>query len=169
MASFDAGGVVEPLDYDFTAMAAAPHSITGLAGVKGTIREPTSVQVQTWLTANAKEMQQLRQEGGAEQAGPKPESAADGAAELPDAAVTDALLAGLAEVDPKKVRAARLRQAKIYSALCSGEPTAEQLALLPHRIMNAFADWLSREVLDPEAVTGAGRPPLQIVRSSAAG
>jgi hypothetical protein len=165
MASFDAGGVVEPLDYDFTAMAAAPHNITGLAGVKGTIREPTTVQVQTWLTANAKEMQRLRQEAG----DAPPEPAPDADPELPDAAVTDALLAKLAEVDPKKVQAARLRQAKIYSALCSGEPTPEHLALLPHRIMNAFADWISKEVLDPEAVTGAGKPPLQIVRSSAAG
>jgi hypothetical protein len=164
VAGFNAGNVVSPLDYDFSAMAEAPHNIKELAECKGVIAEPSSVQLQAFQTANAKELQRIRKEAGAP----------DGEDDAPDGAVSagvisDALLARLADVDPKKVEAARLRQAKIYAAVCSGTPSAETLGFLPHRIMNAFAEWLSDELMNPEAKAGDGKPPLTIVRSSAAG
>jgi hypothetical protein len=168
VASFDAGSVVEALDYTFEPF---------VPGCKGTIKEPTSVQLQAFLTANAKEMQRLRREAGDDAAGGAADptagnEAGDGAP--PDdavlaSAVSDKLLARIAETDPKKVEAAKLRQAKIFSALCSGEPSAADLLKLPHRQMSAFANWITDELMNPEAVTGDGTPHLQIVRSSAAG
>jgi hypothetical protein len=160
VASFDAGTVIEALDYTLEPF---------VPGRKGTIREPTSVQVQAFLTANAKEMQRLRKEAGVEP------PAGDGAAGEVQAAdadpemISDELLAKLAAVDPKKVEAAQRRGARIYADLCSGEPSAEDLMKLPHRIMLKFAEWLMGEVMSPEAVTGAGRPHLTAVPSSAAG
>jgi hypothetical protein len=160
VASFDSGTVIEALDYTLEKF---------VPGCKGTIREPTSVQVQAFLTANAKEMQRLRREAGVEPPAVEPPAGDAPAADADHALITDELLAKLAAVDPKKVEAAKRREAKNFSDLCSGEPSADDLMKLPHRIMLKFAEWLTGEVMSPEAVTGAGRPQLEIVRSSAAG
>jgi hypothetical protein len=168
VATFNAGTVLERLDYDFSALAGPPNNIRELAEAKGTIREPTSLQVQAYLQASAREMQRLRREARAAVADAETADAAGEAAEPgPDA--TDAQLAALASADAKKGDATRRREAAMFSKLCSGDPSTEILLLLPHRIMAAFVEWLMKEVMDPEAVTGAGSPPLAIVRSPAAG
>lgn len=168
MAVFNAGSILEPLDYDFTAMAGPPNNIRELAEAKGTIKEPTSLQVQAYMQASAREMQRIRREARAvveaaekEQDGEAPDPGADDA--------TDSQLAAVADRDVKRSEAARKREAAMVSKLCSGDPSTETLLLLPHRIANEFGKWLVQEVLDPEAVTGAGTPHLQMVRSPAAG
>jgi hypothetical protein len=77
------------------------------------------------------------------------------------------VLAILEKMDPERTKAAVKRQAEMYSALCSGKPTAAQLQKLPHRVMLAFARWLSEELLNPEASAGAGN--VTPIRSKAAG
>jgi len=145
MAKFDAGNVVEALDYDFTA-------IPGLADVKGTIREPTSAQVQLYVNASRAELARMRREAG-----------------VVDETDPEAVIAALEKVSPERTVQAQKNNAEILSALCSGHPTGGQLMKLPHRVMHAFGEWLAREVLDPEALTGAGKAQVLPLRSSSAG
>jgi hypothetical protein len=152
MAGFDAGNVVEPLIYDFSALAEPPHLIKKLADVKGTIREPMPLQVQEYVNASRAQMVRLRRETG-----------------VVDEEDADAVLSALEKMDPARTMAEAKHSADILSALCSGHPTAAQLVLLPHRVMHAFGEWLAKEVLDPEAVTGAGRLRLTSLPSSSAG
>lgn len=170
MAAFNAASIVEDLDYDFTAMAGHPNYIKELAEAKGTIREPTALQVRNYWQASAKEMQRIRREaekavaaGNAGGDAPEPPGTEDEPDDEPDG------LDLVADADPKAAQAIRGRDAANLSKLCSGDPSTEILLALPHRIYLKFAEWLMKEVTDPEAVTGAGSPPLQIVRSPAAG
>lgn len=142
MTGFVADGIVEPLDFDLN-----PYT-----DVKGTITEPTSLQVQAFQTAVAKEMARGRRElgiGGDEKM------------------TNDKFIEFLGKIDPERTKAEVKRQAEIHSALCSGKPTAAQLQKLPHRIMAAFSKWLSEELLTPEASAGAGN--VTPIRSKAAG
>jgi hypothetical protein len=143
MAGFAADGIVEPLDYNLN-----PYT-----DVQGTITEPTSLQVQAFQTASAREADRLRRDLGVEDMDEKL-SPAD-------------VLAFLEKMDPERTRAAVKRQAEMYSALCSGKPTAAQLQKLPHRVMLAFARWLSEELLNPEA--SAGGTNVTPIRTRAAG
>lgn len=176
MAAFNAASILESLDWDFTSLAEPPNGITELAGAKGTTPEPTSLQVQAFLQASAREMQRLRRDARAAVAAEEAKEAA--AAEAREAGetppepppdATGAELAVLADADAKRGIATRKREAAMFSKLCSGNPSTEILLLLPHRVMEAWCGWLMKEVMDPEAVTGAGSPQLQIVRSPAAG
>jgi hypothetical protein len=143
MAGFDADGIVEPLDF----------TLKPYVDVSGTIREPTSLQVQTFQTAIVREGERIRLELGVDDMEEKM-SAAD-------------LLAVMEKQDPERTAAGLKRQAEIYSALCSKNPTAAQLLKLPHRVMLAFARWLSDELLSPEASAGDGN--VTPIRSRAAG
>jgi hypothetical protein len=152
MVSFNAGSVVDPLDFDFSDMANAPHLIAGLADVKGTIREPTSLQVQAFANAQRRELVRQRQEiGDVDEKDPV------------------AVIAALEKMDDERTVAAQKRSAEILTALCSGKPTAAELILLPHRVMHMFGEWIAKEVLDPEASTGAGKAQVLPLRSSSAG
>jgi len=166
MAVFNAASVLEALDYDFTDLAGPPNNIAGLAEAKGTIPEPTERQVRQFLQSSAREMQRIQRQARKAVADAE---AKNGEGEPAEAAADDAGLAVLADVDMRAADATRRRDAEILAKLCSGQPSAEILMLLPHRIYKAFSEWLLKEVLDPEAVTGAGKPPLAIVRSPAAG
>lgn len=165
--AFDAGGIVGALDYDFTALAGAPNNIRGLADAKGTIREPTSLQLQQFMQASAKEMQRIQRQARKAVADSAARDAGDGTGDgAPD---DDAGVTAMADVDIKAANAARKRDAENLSRLCSGDPGAETLLLLPHRIKSAFSEWLLKEMMDPEVVTGAGAPPQQMARPPAAG
>jgi hypothetical protein len=174
MAAFNAASIVEPLDYDFTGMALAPNNIRELADVRGVIPEPSSVQVRRFMQASARELQRIQREaadaaGKAGQGTGEPAEDAEGAdADIGAGDVADAieLLAG---ADERAGEAARKRDAANVSKLCSGEISAETLMKLPFRIYRGFGKWLWEEITDPEAVTGAGKPHLQIARSPAAG
>lgn len=163
MATFNAASILEPLDYDFTALANHPNNIRELADAKGTTPEPTSERVQAFLQASAREMQRLRREARAAVAD------AETGKDDPAGDASDAELAAVAGTDAKRGTEARKREAAMYSRLCSGDPSAATLLKLPHRHMAAWCGWLLKEVMDPEAVTGDGTPHLQMVRSPAAG
>jgi hypothetical protein len=146
MAGFTADGIVEPLDFDLR-----PY-----VDLQGTIKEPTSAQVQAFMTDNRKHMEESRRE-------------LFGDAGDDDVISGAEWLAALEKLDEGKTAATLRRNAEIYAALCSGKPTAAQLGKLPYRVMIAFTNWISNEVLNPEAVTGAGNAQVIPLPSSAAG
>jgi hypothetical protein len=137
MPSFDAGAVVEPLAWDFTAFKAG----------EGVVPEPSDEK----LAAFARDMMALaQQEGKAElkalaDAGDDQEKVLAAIAAMPE----DVLSSAKAMIPP-------------YAALCDGSPSAEQLAKLPPRARFAFFAYLAAE-LRPEASAGAGRPALRSV------
>lgn len=139
MAQFTAETVVEALEY----------TLLPYVDSKGVIPEPSTLQVQAFMNAQATERERLRKE----------------LAGLPD---DEPLEATLKRLGSKQVEAAVKRNAQMYAALCSGTPSAEELAALPHRIFAAFAAWVSEQILNPEAVSGAGRTAGQTQPSAAA-
>src|ERR1700760_3721426 len=114
------------------------------------VPEPSSLQVQAFLNARRGELDRIRKEF-------------DGA---PD---DEPLEESLKRLGPAQTKAARKRSAKIYADLCSGVPSAAELEDAPHRVYNAFVEWITKEVLDPEAWTGAGGAPVINLPSAAAG
>jgi hypothetical protein len=165
VATFNAASILEPLGYDFSSLAGEPNNIKELAGATGVTPEPTSLQVQAFFQASAREMRRLQRE--ARKALADAEAAGESGKPVPEP--TDAELAAQARAEEKRAEASRRRQATMVSKLCSGNPSAEILMKLPHRVSQAYGEWLVGEINDPEAVTGAGKPPLAIVRSPAAG
>lgn len=137
MPSFDAGAVVEPLAWDFTAFKAG----------KGVVPEPSDDLIAVFARGM---MAAAQQEGTAElaalaEAGDDQEKALAAIAAMPED-----VLSGAKAMIPH------------YAALCSGSPSAEQLAKLPPRVRYAFFAWLAGE-LRPEASAGAGKPALRSV------
>lgn len=137
MPSFNAGTVVEPLEWDFTKYKAG----------KGVTPEPSDEQLSAFFKAM---MAAAQTEGTAElqaitDAGEDQEKMLAAIAALPE----DALSGAKAMIAP-------------YAALCSGSPSEAQLAKLPPRVRFAFFTWLSGE-LRPEASAGAGKPVLRSV------
>ena len=113
------------------------------------VPEPSSVQVQAFLNARRVELDRLQKE------------LAGGEDETVEASVK--------RLSPQAAKAARKRSAKIYADLCSGCPSAEELEEAPHRVYGAFVEWITKEVLDPEAGTGAGDAQVINLPSAAAG
>lgn len=140
MAQFSAETAVEALEY----------TLVPYADSKGTIPEPSTVQVQAFMNAQRAERERLRKE-------------LDG---IPDDEPLDVTLKRLG---PRQTEAAVKRNAEMYAALCSGTPSAAELAQLPHRVFAAFANWVSEEFLNPEGVTGAGNGQGPTPPSAAAG
>lgn len=177
MGAFNAASILDPLDYDFSSLAGKPENISGLADAKGRIPEPSRKQVQQYMQASARELQRLQREAreaadaveAKAKAGAEPEGAgseeAGTEARHPVIMLTD----GIAAADMRIADAAHKRDAAILSKLTSGEISTEILLLLPHRVYSAFSEWLVGEVMNPEAVTGAGTPHLTMLKSPAAG
>ena len=127
MASFNAETAVEPM-----------HCILRpFADFEGDIPEPTTAQLQAFRNAQAIEYERARAPLRA----------------LPDDATAEQVAEVLTEEESE---AGHRRSAEIYAAVCSGKPSADQLAKLPHREFLAFTRWLEGELLSPEAGTGAG-------------
>lgn len=151
MAGFTAAGVVEPLDYDFTA-------IPGFAEFKGTVKEPSQPQVAAYLKAARDEVKRITESV----------NSADGGDAFGDTGVV-AMLADMSFRAESLGPEALKRQAQFISALCSGSPSATQLQKLPHRFMVAFVRWLSKEILDPEVAAAAGNGQVLSLPSAAGG
>lgn len=127
MAGFDAGSVVEPLHC----------KLKPYADFDADIPEPSTIQVQEFVNARNVEIERVRAR----------------AKDLPDDATAEQLAAIL---PPDVIEADRRRSAEIYSAVCSGKPSADDLMKLPHREFQVFTAWLLEELLNPEAAAGAG-------------
>jgi hypothetical protein len=145
MAGFDAATVVDPLDYTFE-----PHVAS-----HGTIPEPTDDQIEAFTGA----MQSLMKEVQAST--DMPGMTGDEGPEK--------FLEALDSLDPAKIRAQMDQMADVYALLCSGKPTADEIRLLPQRIRNRFFQWISKEVLNPEAGPGAGTAQVIRLPGAAAG
>lgn len=132
MPSFDAGTVVEALDYDFTK-----------AGVKaqGTVPEPTDAMIGEFL----RDLRNLVKE-------------AEAVADMEGVDETDpaSMLQALNSLDPDKFVEMLAKTSEAYAKLCSGRPAQAQIQALPLRVRRRFFDWLQREVISPEAGPAAG-------------
>ena len=148
MAGFNAETVVEALDYDFRTKA-DPDAIHGV------VREPTDKQIAAYLSGVKKLVRDFR-------------------GQLPDAMLagsTDvaAMLDAVEELDDEITVRFNEEMAGLASALCSGEPSTDDIIRLPPRIRAMFLAWLQREVMSPEAVPGGGKAQVKNLRSVAAG
>jgi hypothetical protein len=144
MAGFDAGTVVEPLDYKFEAFA---------PGCNGRISEPTDDQIVKFLTDIKELVTRLHKEAEASVASRDP-------ADLVDA---------IEELDPSVVGEFHQELAGIFAGLCSDTPSREAILRLPMRVRVVFYGWLREQVMNPEAAPGAGNAQVTTLRSAAAG
>jgi hypothetical protein len=130
---FNSGTVVEPLDYDFTS-----HK-----GRKGVIKEPSDKQIAEYMTGIKVLVKTLQ------------EKLPEGMVGATDLAITD-LMSAVDDLDPEVVINFHQEMAGMFSRLCSGDPSKDELLALPIRIRVVFYAWLQREVMSPEVVPGAG-------------
>ena len=143
MAAFNAGTVVEGLDWTFEPFVRA----------SGTIQEPTDAQVAQYM----KDIKAIAAEVKA-----KVPDAPDGG-DLVD--LTDAV----ADLDLDSIADLTGKMAGIVAALCSGDPSAETILALPPRRRTMFYGWLQQEVMSPEAAPGGGNAQVTTLRSAHAG
>jgi len=137
MPGFDAGAVVEPLDWDFTAFKAG----------KGTVPEPSDAQLGKFI----RDVMAAQQTESASLA-PLTEAGDD----------PEAMLAAIAALPEDVLPGATKAMIKPYAELCAGHPSEEQLGKLPPRVRVAFFAWLAGE-LRPEASAGDSKPALRSV------
>lgn len=146
MAGFDAANVVEPLDYTLR-----PH-----VDKSGTIREPNDRQIADYLAGYQKLVKDYR-------------------GQLPDELVAGgnpdigAVLDAAADLDTEIVVRLNAEVAALVSALCSGDPSKDDILGLPPRIRGMFLAWVQKEVMSPEAAPGGGNAQGRTLRSVAAG
>jgi hypothetical protein len=151
MPKFDAGAVVEPLDYDFTTVRGYPHR-----KARGTIAEPNDEKIAAFI-ASLRDMMQAA--GSIVGDGGSADIAID----------PTAFLGQLDSYDPEKLLGVFRGLATTYADLCSGQPSAEEIMDLPLRVRVRFFAWLQQEVVSPEAGTGAGMAVVTQLRPAVAG
>lgn len=155
MASFNVGDVIDPLDYDFTVLA-KKYGVTELAGVKGTVPEPTDDQIIRFGRAMIAHEQRRR--------------AMDPQLSLPEDATGDQYLEAAAKyAEAIAAEGLSRAEAEIFAELCSGKPTADQLMLMPPRARQGFYKYLRDEVLSPEAGAGDGNAEVVTLPTRVAG
>jgi hypothetical protein len=142
MPTFDAGSVVEPLEYKL-----APYS-----KASGVITEPTDQQIGDFLDG-LRDLFTESQESGL---------SADVDTDDPAAMVE-----ALASMNSAELVGMLRKLAELMSTLCSGKPTADELLALPLRVRVKFFGWVMSEVVNPEAEPAAGTPqPIQLRRAA---
>lgn len=139
MPSFNAGSVVDPLDYDFTAFN----------GGKGTIAEPTDAQVGDFMQGMRDLMREAREITGA------------AGVDMSDATLAE-LGVALDQLDSEVYQDFARKMGRLHAGLCGAQPTYEDIMAVPVRIRNLFFAWLSGEVMNPEAKSGAGKGPVPL-------
>jgi hypothetical protein len=146
MPSFDAGEVLESLDWDFTR-----------AGVKakGVVPEPSDHLIGAFLDGLKKLYTDAKASG------------LD--LDLPEGATPEQMMDALNQVTVEKFEQFMAKTAELFADLCSGKPSKEQLLALPLRVRVKFYGWVQAEVVRPEAGTGAGNVVEISPRSAAAG
>lgn len=151
MPKFDAGAVVEPLDYDFTTIKGYPHK-----RARGTIPEPSDEQIANLLAA-------LREQAATAGKMVEPGN------EAQDFSDPTAFLHQLDNFDPAVFTELYAKVGRAYADLCSGQPSYEEIMSLPMRVRNRFFAWVMEEVVSPEAGTGAGNAAVIPLRTPVAG
>lgn len=135
---FNAGEVVKPLDWDFTAFEAG----------KGTVPEPSDRDIERLFQDLSKVSREVMGIAGLGEAAENadPERVMQAMADMPEELGISKLVAGFT---------------KAFAKLCKDQPTAIQLNKLPMRVRMRFYMWLAEE-LRPEAVGAGSMPPLQL-------
>lgn len=151
MAGFDANEVVNPLDWTFEPF---------VPGAKGRITEPSDAQIDAFTEGMQQLFKGLRQNFSTE------DLTAMGQGQITDPAKMLELLDKMSEV---KAGAVSSDAAALYSRLCSGHPTKTEIMKLPRRIRNIFFEWVSNEVVNPEAGTAAGLAQVRHLPRAAGG
>jgi hypothetical protein len=143
---FDAGTVVDPLDWTFVA-------ITKDTADQGTIKEPTDKMIDDLFQGIRTLVRELGEQVGMAKGALTPEQAMEGLADLPDGSEKDfGIDTYLEEVN------------ELFATACSGSPSAAQLAKLPMRIRMPFFAWLLKE-LRPNNFGGVSMTPdLRLVK-----
>lgn len=146
MPTFDAGDVVESLDWDFTK-----------AGVKakGTIPEPTDAQIGDFLDGLKKLYTDVQGSGLAP--------------EIQEHATPEQMMEALAGVTGEAYVDFMAKIAGLFAKLCSDKPTQDNLLALSMRVRVKFYGWVQSEVVSPEAGTGGGMAAVRALPSAAAG
>ena len=145
MPAFDAGTVVEALDFTFEPF---------VRGCKGTIREPSDKQIADFLQGIKDVVKAVEKDmPGGVVAGDDPQ----------------ALLQAADDLDPELVVSLMAQMAEKYAALCGDFPSAAQILGLPMRRRQGFFMWLQTEVMSPEAGPGAGIAQVRELPRAAAG
>ena len=140
---FNAATVVEALDWTFEPFVHA----------SGVIREPNDEQIKTYLKDIKAIGEEVRKQ----------------IPDAPDGASPMDLMSALEDLDLDSVSGLTETMAGIIAALCSGDPTREQILALPPRRRTMFYGWLQQEVMSPEAAPGAGNTQVTNLRSAHAG
>lgn len=158
MAGFDAGNVVEPMDWDFTKFG----------GGKGTIPEPSDVEMERFLRKYRTLMGAVRDEALAsvEQAEQEAKAEAEGARRGVTLEEARQLMAEIDLTDEGSEFARRVSEQMldIVVGITKGSPSREQISALPNRIRGAFFGWLVGQLTDPDFVQAADtRPSLSLV------
>jgi hypothetical protein len=143
MAKFDAGTVVEPLDWTFEPFVAA----------RGVIREPTDEQIAQYLKDVKAIGEEIREK----------------IPDAPEGSDPVDLMAALEDLDLDSVAELTGKMAGIVAALCSGDPSKDTILALPPRRRTMFYGWLQAEVMSPEAAPGGGNAQVRTLRSAHAG
>lgn len=148
MPGFNAATVVEPLDYDF-------RTNDNPGGKVGVIREPGDEQIAAYLAGVKQLLKDFR--------GQLPDDLISGTADM------GAIMAATEELDEELTVKFQRSLAGIVAALCSDDPSEEDIMLVPPRIRAVFFNWIQREVMSPEAVPGGGNAQVRTLRPAAAG
>lgn len=137
---FNAGSVFEPLDWDFTAFD----------GGTGTTPEPTTRQIEDYLTGLRELIENIR--NLANQAVSDDDADAD---DDEDEFTEDRVAEVMDSIDPNTSEGERQmdNMTELIAELCSHEPSVEQLEKLPHRVRTAFFGWITGQLLDPKALS----------------
>jgi hypothetical protein len=143
MTGFNAGALVEPLDYDFKPFCE----------ISGTVPEPTDKQIDAFLTKIKSIMEDANKQISGNLSEDNPEE----------------FLEALTSLDPKVVTGTIREMARAYAALCSNNPTFEDLMRAPMRVRILFFRWVQQEVFSPEAKTGAGTAEVKTLPRAVAG
>lgn len=130
MAKFDAGTAVEALEWDFSAYG----------GDKGVIPEPSTAQVNGFFKATKNLVKEVRRLSRDQEA-PKPDLDPDKLTDEDLDMLTDQI-----EATGKIAEEYQAKTRELLAELCSDQPTADQLAVLPQRVLAAFSTWLIGEL-----------------------
>lgn len=133
MPRFDAGALVERLDYTFQPF----HKD------EGTVPEPSDKQVGEFLQG-LKDL--LEQAAALSDLAPE-------AGEAPDPA---AMLDALNQLSGDEYVKIMGSMCDMFGALCSDKPSGQTLREVPVRPRKVFFEWVQEEVLNPEAKPAAG-------------
>jgi hypothetical protein len=151
MPTFDAGAVVESLDWDFTS---PKIGVPELRKAKGVIPEPTDAAIGRFLDGLKTLYTSARESM---------------TADLPEDASPDQMLDALASLTGDVFVKFMADTAGLFAELCSSSPSKEQLLLLPLRVRVKFFAWVQGQVVNPEAETGDGMAAVRSLPSAHAG